>query len=135
MFFASTSTHIKKKRFFPKTYRTPATGWPQILGAFSSSRPTMRFFLSVHPCDAHFESQSLQASVDTFDSESGSSDLLNIFRRTWLWCEASDWQAPSHCSVSDVGAVQAFFCTSFFKMSVMILKRQFLESVSKKTTP
>ena len=59
-----------------------ASNWlATILGAFFSSRPTMRIFLSVHPCEAHFESQSLQASVDTFDSESGSLDLLNIFRR------------------------------------------------------
>ena len=50
-----------------------------------------------------------------------------------------DWQPPSNCSVSDVGAVQqyrrAFLCTSFFKMSVMILKRQFLELIPKNKTP
>ena len=74
-FFAS------RKTFFQDIPH--ASNWlATILGAFFSSRPTKRFFLSVHPCEAHFESQSLQASVDTFDSESGSLDLLNIFSQT-----------------------------------------------------
>ena len=60
----------RKTVFFPDIPH--ASNWlATILGAFFSSLPTMRFFLSVHPCEAHFESLGLQASVDTFDSESG----------------------------------------------------------------
>ena len=69
------------KKTFSKTYHTPATGWPQFWERFFHHVQQCEFFLSVQPCEAHFESQSLQASVDTFDSESGSLDLLNIFRR------------------------------------------------------
>ena len=80
VFFASTSTHIKKKHFFQDVPH--ASNWlATILGAFFI-KSNNAFFLSVHPCEAHFESQSLQASVDTFDSESGSSGPVEHFSQT-----------------------------------------------------
>ena len=63
-----------QEKHFSKTYHTRATGWPQFWERFFITSDNA-FFLSVHPCEAHFESQGLQASLDTFDSECGSSDF------------------------------------------------------------
>ena len=70
-FFASTSTHIKKNRFFPRHTTRQQLAGHNSGSVFFITSDNAFFFLSVHPCEAHFESQGLQASVDTFDSESG----------------------------------------------------------------
>ena len=68
-----------KKNLFPRnTTRQPLAGQ----NSGSVFKHVGQYgVLSVHPCEAHIQSPSLQASADTDDSESGSSDLFNVFRR------------------------------------------------------